>query len=71
MAVLSKLEDVYAALDLAVDGMDAGDEKDTVEKIVTKLKNRRVQLHELLTMRDDKTVKTYAAGDAQAFDHLG
>lgn len=71
MAILTKLEDVYAALDEAVDAMDSGDEQDTVAHIATYLKNRRGVLSEIVYAPADSAVQTFAEGDAEIVDHLG
>ena len=71
MAVQNKLTAVYATLDLALANLaGTADQTDTMTKIVTKLKNRRGLLSELVNNSADTTVKTHAAGDVPKGDHL-
>jgi len=70
MAILTKLSDVYAALDEAIDAMSPGDELDTVQHIVTYLKNRRGVLSEAVNTNADPTSFTFAEDDVGVFDHL-
>ena len=76
--VLNKLTDVYAVLDLALaDFSGVGDDLETFQKIIIKLKNRRGLLSELVNNKADSAVRSFAEYTAPEtevavpVDHLG
>jgi len=66
MAVLKKVSGAAAALDAAVAALSAGNNKDTMTKIATYLKNRRGVLSEIVNSKDDPTDYTFATNDGTA-----